>query len=558
MAQQQQQQQLEGTPAADQAPVVQAKPGPGVQALEALLQSGRPEPTQVVALVDTYRGERDALFALLHKSLGNEYVQQVVQEMGGVRASIDRKELAAGDPSNPSGGYFLASAKEQGARWRTADGDFSGKADKSGLDATYKLDEDDALHGKVSAKGEGTLAWERDGKSQGELYGGKDAFGVRRDWGLDSGKLTTGLERRGDFTGAYGKYAATDGSLTADARAGVADGGFAGSLSGTYKPTANDTYTGSLSHNPTTTAAALGGTFKRGDDTYTGAADLSHTAAGTTGSLGGSWTNGKTALDGKYTHGLESDKLHVGGSHKSGADTYTGAMDLERSAAGTTGSLGAGWTNGKSALDAKYTHGLEADKFHLGGSHKFSDQLSMTGALDHERTRAGGSQTTLSLAEKYRSDKMVQSLSLDAGAGDHKYLGVTGSTDMQIGKGLYAGAWGSFRQEEGKQTSAQLGASLTFTPHEKAALTLAGVLDQNGAIETRLQLDIFKDKISGVGMIADHKKDALVSLFLSYSQAGRNGSMPGGMMDQRYGAPQADFGRGAGDGMFQAGIKISF
>lgn len=558
MAQQQQQQQLEGTPAADQAPVVQAKPGPGVQALEALLQSGRPEPTQVVALVDTYRGERDALFALLHKSLGNEYVQQVVQEMGGVRASIDRKELAAGDPSNPSGGYFLASAKEQGARWRTADGDFSGKADKSGLDATYKLDEDDALHGKVSAKGEGTLAWERDGKSQGELYGGKGAFGVRRDWGLDSGKLTTGLERRGDFTGAYGKYAATDGSLTADARAGVADGGFAGSLSGTYKPTANDTYTGSLSHNPTTTAAALGGTFKRGDDTYTGAADLSHTAAGTTGSLGGSWTNGKTALDGKYTHGLESDKLHVGGSHKSGADTYTGAMDLERSAAGTTGSLGAGWTNGKSALDAKYTHGLEADKFHLGGSHKFSDQLSMTGALDHERTRAGGSQTTLSLAEKYRSDKMVQSLSLDAGAGDHKYLGVTGSTDMQIGKGLYAGAWGSFRQEEGKQTSAQLGASLTFTPHEKAALTLAGVLDQNGAIETRLQLDIFKDKISGVGMIADHKKDALVSLFLSYSQAGRNGSMPGGMMDQRYGAPQADFGRGAGDGMFQAGIKISF
>ena len=555
---QQQQQQLEGEPAADQAPVVQAKPGPGVQALEALLQTGRPEPKAVVALVDTYRGERDALFALLHKSLGNEFVQQVVQEMGGVRASIDRKELAAGDPSNPTGGYFLASAKEQGARWRTADGDFTGKADKSGLDTTYKLDEDDALHGKVSAKGEGTLAWERDGKSQGELYGGKGAVGVRRDWGLDSGKLTTGFEHRGAFTGAYGSYTSTDGKLTTDARAGMADGGFAGSLGGTYKPSASDTYTGSLSHDPTATSLALSGSHKSGADTYTGAADLKHTAAGTTGSLGGTWTDGKTALDGKYTHGLTADQFHLGGSHKSGADTYTGAADLERSAAGTTGSLGAGWTNGKSALDAKYTHGLAADKFHLGGSHKFSDELSMTGALDHERTAAGGNQTTLALAEKYRSDKMVQSLSLDAGAGDRKYLGVTGSTDMQIGKGLYAGAWGSFRAEEGKQTSGQLGASLTFTPHEKAALTLAGVLDQNGAIETRLQLDIFKDKISGVGSIADHKKDALVSLFLSYSQAGRNGSMPGGMMDQRYGAPTADFGRGAGEGQFQAGIKISF
>ena len=555
---QQQQQQLAGEPAAAPAPVVQAKPGPGVQALEALLQTGRPEPTQVVALVDTYRGERDALFALLHTSLGNEFVQQVVQEMGGVRASIDRKELAAGDPSNPTGGYFLASAQEQGARWRTADGDFTGKADKSGLDTTYKLDEDDALHGKVSAKGEGTLAWERDGKSQGELYGGKGAFGVRRDWGLDSGTLTTGLEHRGAFTGAYGRYASTDGKISTDGRAGVAHGGVAGSLSGTYKPSDSDTYTGSLAHDPTATSLALSGSHKSGTDAYTGAADLKHTAAGITGSLGAGWTNGKTALDGKYTHGLTSDKLHLGGSHKSGADTYTGAMDLDHSAAGTTGSLGAGWTNGTSALDAKYTHGLAADQFHHRGSPKVSDELSMTGALDHERTRAGGSQTTLALAEKYRSDKMVQSLSLDAGAGDRTYLGVTGSTDMQIGKGLYAGAWGSFRQEEGKQTTAQLGASLTFTPHEKAALTLAGVLDQNGAIETRLQLDIFKSKIAGVGTIADHKKDALVSLFLSYSQAGRNGVMPGGMMDQRYGAPSMDFGRGAGEGQFTAGIKISF
>ncbi len=504
---QQQHHQLEGEPAADQAAVVQAKPGPGVQALEALLQSGRPEPKQVVALVDAYRGERDGLFGLLHKSLGNEFVQQVVQELGGVRASIDRKELAAGDPSNPTGGYFLASAKERGARWRTADGDFTGKADKSGLDTTYKLDADDALHGTVDKRGAGSLAWERDGKTQAELYGsGKEGgtFGLRRPWELESGKLSTGLEHRGAFNGAVGSYASTDGSISAEGRGGVAHGGFAGGLSGTYKPSASDTYTGSLSHDPTATSLGLGAT------------------------------------------------------HKSGADTYTGAAELKRTAEGTTGSLGAGWTDGTSALDAKYTDGLASDQLHLGGSHKFSPELSMHSSLDHERTAAGGRQTTLSLAERYRSDKVSQSLSLDAGAGDRKYLGVTGSTDMQIGRGLYAGAWGSFSAEEGKQTGAKLGASLTFTPHEKAALTLAGVLDQNGALETRLQLDIFKRKISGVSTIADHKKDALVSLFLSYSQAGRDGSMPGGMMDQRYGAPQADFGRGAGEGQFQAGIKISF
>jgi len=161
-----------------------------------------------------------------------------------------------------------------------------------------------------------------------------------------------------------------------------------------------------------------------------------------------------------------------------------------------------------------------------------------------------GSQTTLHLAERYRSGSIVQSSDLELGRGERNYLSGSTGIDAQLGKNWYGGAWGGFRAEEGHQTNASLGASLTFTPHEKAALTLAGVLDQTGNLETRLQLDVFKSKIDGVGTIADHKKDALVSLFVSYS----TGSKPG-MLDERFGAGQFN---ATPDPKVMAGIKIKF
>ena len=57
---------------------------------------------------------------------------------------------------------------------------------------------------------------------------------------------------------------------------------------------------------------------------------------------------------------------------------------------------------------------------------------------------------------------------------------------------------------------------------DRVALTLAGLVDQDGELEVRLQLDVFKKKIDGIKSLSDQKRDALVSLFISYhDQIGR-------------------------------------
>jgi hypothetical protein len=173
----------------------------------------------------------------------------------------------------------------------------------------------------------------------------------------------------------------------------------------------------------------------------------------------------------------------------------------------------------------------------------------VSGRLDHVKPDHKEGQTTLGLSERYRSGKVIHGLDLEAGHGERDYMKATGSIDTQLGQNLYGGAFGSYQVESGHQASGQLGANLTFTATDKTALTLAGVLDQSGALETRLQLDVFKSRISNVADIAD-KKDALVSLFVSYSTGGNH------MLDDRFGAPQAS--SPVGDDKVMAGIRIKF
>src|SRR5690242_7417909 len=99
--------------------------GAGVQALEALLAAGRPEPGKVVELLDAHRDEHDAMISLLDSRLGAGYVAEVKSAMG-LRASVSRREVVDGDPADPNAGYFIASQAEQGAKWRTAGGGFTG------------------------------------------------------------------------------------------------------------------------------------------------------------------------------------------------------------------------------------------------------------------------------------------------------------------------------------------------------------------------------------------------------------------------------------------------
>ncbi|MBV8757533.1 MAG: hypothetical protein JO257_09670, partial [Deltaproteobacteria bacterium] len=78
------------------------------------------------------------------------------------------------------------------------------------------------------------------------------------------------------------------------------------------------------------------------------------------------------------------------------------------------------------------------------------------------------------------------------------------------------------------------------------------VVDQHGRFETRLQLDVFKDRINSISALDQHKKDAMVSLFVSYSQ--QVGSQR--MLDDRFGAPQLATPNNASQVM--AGIRIRF
>ncbi len=474
-------------------------PGPGVQALEALLAKGPPQPKQIVELIDAHRDESPAMFAHLETTLGSGFTSQVRDAMG-LRASISRKEVVAGDPTG-DGGFFIASQKEQGARWKTADGSFSGTANNKGLDATYNVDGNDALHAKADTKGNGTLGWEHDGKKMGELYRSDKELGLRKSWEVDGGTLTAGARHRtvdkSASDEAYATYAATDGKLTATGAAGIRDGEASGLLGATYKPTDRDTITGNVSHDVTGTKLSLS----------------------------------------------ESHKLDSGA-------TISGTGTIAHSDKGTTGSLAGSYQDKSTSIDASVNRGLDQTALHLGAREQLNPNLSVSGSLDHLQRDAGGGQTTLHLGERYRSGNIVQSADLEAGRGERNYIQGTTGLDIGLGKGVYGGAFGGFRSEEGHQTGAQLGASLTFTPQEKAALTLAGILDETGALETRLQVDVFKSKISGVGDIADHKKDALVSLFVSYS-TGSNRHM----LDQRFGAPTVSTNP---DPHVTAGIKIKF
>jgi len=52
--------------------------GPGLEKTRRLLARGRPDPADVGTILATHRGERDGIFALLHSTVGNGYVQQVL------------------------------------------------------------------------------------------------------------------------------------------------------------------------------------------------------------------------------------------------------------------------------------------------------------------------------------------------------------------------------------------------------------------------------------------------------------------------------------------------
>jgi hypothetical protein len=455
--------------------------GPGVKALKELLAKGPPDPNAIVAIIDAHRSEHDALFALLHTTFGNAFVVKVQEEMDRLRVSVDRKEVVAGDPAAADDGYFIASAAERGARWRTEGGGFTGRIDSRGLDTTVTSG-DTAVRARVDARDRsGTVGVTHEGETVAELagaYRGSDDWrlGLRRPFTLDGGGTIT-PELRHEVTGGEARDllsvgyrgARTSGELWA----GRHDtGAFVGGVSGTHALDDRTTLSGRVDHDP----------------------------------LG-------TTVAGSATHRWDSGHLSLSGS------------------------------DGPRGLNL----GLSAEE-------RPNDRLTLTGGLTHVQPEGGEGTTTLSLAERYRSAHLMHELSLSGSVGAEERLRATGSLDAKLAPHLYAGAFGRYEAERDKDATYAAGGSLTLTTSEKMALTLAGVLDQTGAFETRLQLDVFKKAVETVPELSEAKKKAIVSLFVSYTAGG---GTPG-MLDDRFGAPT--FGRGTdlGGGTVMGGIKIRF
>ncbi|MDX2092743.1 MAG: hypothetical protein SFX73_33060 [Kofleriaceae bacterium] len=531
-------------------------PGPGEQALQALLAKGRPEPKKVVTVLDTYRGERDALMAMLHKQLGNAYVQEVVQEMNGLRVDTKRLEVTAGDPGNPettsfvankegatlhTAGGFDAKAGKDGGSWSTADGDFTGKVDKKGLDSTYKIDDDDAIHAQSNFKDKtATIGWERDGQSQGELYGdwsdkNRVEAGLRREWELDNGSTVEGGIRNVTNKNPHHEVPYLEGTMY-------------GSPSGE-----REQYLDDLRRNRDKGhSQQVYGAYTKGDTRVDAGVGISG------GELAGS-ANLETklgqndALEAGIRHdstGTTADAKHV---HTFGdGGTLTSAGWLHHDAEGTTGQLSTAYKDTNTSLGASYTRGTGYQAFQANGRHQLNKEWELHGAVDHVNIDNGGNQTRGHFGGSYTSPNLVHGFDIDAGRGDRDYLGLRGSVAGQVAPNWYASGFGGSTFEAGKQATAHLGAGLTFTPSQRTALTLAGVMDHDGVLETRLQFDVFKDKVSNVAELSKHQRDALFSLFISYT-GGANPSQR--ILDERFGRPDTGSNQ---PGSVQAGIRIKF
>jgi hypothetical protein len=539
-------------PAAQQAPA-----GAGVAALEALLAKGMPKTGDVVAVIDAHRSDRDAMLMLLQQRLGNGYVQQVIAAMNHLRVSIPNKEVVAGDPSNPKGNYFDASAEQEGASWR--DGNFSGKVDKSGLDATEKLGAKDDLHAKVDADTQqGTLAWEHGGKSEGELFGGTTSTGwdagVRRNDTVGGGTLTSTAEyvsNKGVGTEQIDeKY--VNGTTKLEGTAGLSQGKATASLDASHGFANGSNVHGNVTHTGAGTTAVVDGTDKIDSaHSLTGSASYSDTAKGSSEALKLGYTDPNLSVNGSLDHSSAGTTATLAGTDKlDKTHTLTGSASYSDTPKGQTGSLKAGYTAPNLTLAGSLDRTTNSTQLGFNGDWKHGKN-DLSGSLTETVPDNGASETELKLHDSYGNKNVAGTGDFQAGYGSKDYAKATGGLDLQLHPGMYASTWGSVDAEQGKKTTGSLGASLTLTSDEKNALTLAGIINSDGSFETRLQYDLFKDKLDGVSTLSKEKKDALLSVFVSYTSKGTPG-----MLNDQLGAPE--FGEKVGGGAVMAGIRIKF
>ena len=208
----------------------------------------------------------------------------------------------------------------------------------------------------------------------------------------------------------------------------------------------------------------------------------------TKGSLTGTSDNGVLSANGTFHQGFFQNKKDVG------------AVDL-------TGSY-------SKAAGANLS---ETAEYKPNKTWDFNQSASYTNAPGKAPTYAGN------LSGAYTTDRFNNTTSAtgtfgDPTAGHPNSVMFKDNVTGALGKNFYAGASGSVTTGPGMKPLVGFGANLTFTPSEQMGLTLSGIVDQTGAFDARLQLDVFKSKVNALDWLNPHKKDALISIFVGYSQ----------------------------------------
>ena len=259
---------------------------------------------------------------------------------------------------------------------------------------------------------------------------------------------------------------------------------------------------------------------------------------------------GSLDLEGRYLDG-EEHSVGVKGKYQIAKDLGLSVDAAHKVAAGkSTEELGLGLQSEDNQLDFK---GAFTDKenysLSLKDTHTFGDRGSLTGegafgskeGEEFGRLGLSGKLDTDDHVFEGNADLLKQGEKLDLSAG---FDGTFTLMDEQ----LYAHAFGKLDNilDDPKY---QVGGGLTWTPKDKMAVTLAGLVDQDGGFDTRLQFDVFKKKVDCARDLSDQKKKALFSVFVGYKQEN-----DGGLMNDHFGAGKL----GAEQGMAYAGIKIPF
>jgi len=601
--QQQQQQQQAGQKKPEQ--------GKGYQSVLKLLQGkGKPEPKDVAKVLWQYPEEKGAIVTLLQQTpaLGNSYVQQVVEATKGWHLDAKAQVLSWGDAEAEGEDYFYASGKRKGAAWKL--GDFAGSADKKGLQ--WQKGENwtgqvgkDGLHTEIKTgddqkvvvdgnykdkqatlnadylSGDNTLGIGLHGKDAdhlgGDLHGShktKDGASLKGKVGLDkqgddlatsaalsydgnqtdlgvSGKLVDSKEHEAKLTGSHQLDDKTKltGELGQQTKAGETTYGAKAGYAGANNTAAVEgTYTSKDQH-----SAKVGGSHKLGDKSkVSGELSQQTKDAETTYGAKPGFKGDKASVDvaGKYLDG-DNYSASTKGKFKVAKDLGLSVDAAHKVASGkSTDELGLGLQSDENQLDFKAAF-TDKENFSLSlkDTYKFGEQGSLMGEAAYG-SKDGEDFASLGLAGKLNTDDHLLEANADLlKQGDKLDLSADfdGTFTLMDDK-LYGHAFGKLDNilEDPKF---QVGGGLTWTPKDKMAVTLAGLVDQDGGFDTRLQFDIFKKKVDNAKGLSDQKKKALFSVFVGYKQEN-----DGGLMNDHFGAGKFD----AQQGMGYAGIKIPF